>query len=273
MDTPTFLYNESIKEFNRNLENNYSKYYETCLQPIKVICNIPVYTKIKFIKYNNNSGYKYILLIETNNILQSYDDEDLDLEKYVLYLHSIEKNEFNTSTILDFLFEIQTIFRNLEFNKLLGIFTLKGKVKSEYVGFDIFGDEFISSQECCVCMDKTTIFTDCHHPLCIECWSYLKNNLCPICRNNNITIADPNYVYRNHSAIQSRNQTINESNDQLITQPLFETENQSTDRSEHQSADRSEHQSEDRSEHRSEHQIEYETEHESDNNYITMDEC
>lgn len=194
MDSATYIYNESIKEFEKCSQNDCCLCYTTDLSPVKIICKIPVHAEIKFIKYVGEQEYKMILLIEACDIWQSYKDDDL--EKHNMFTYSTESKIFNISVVKNFLIEIQSVIRSLEFNKLLGIFMIKGKVNPEYLCFDIFGDEFINSADCCVCLDKTSTFTDCNHPLCVECWSYLKSDDCPICRNHGIVIVDPTELTR-----------------------------------------------------------------------------
>jgi len=46
-------------------------------------------------------------------------------------------------------------------------------------------DDFINSDECCVCYEKTVTFTSCEHHLCIQCWDeMLQKHLkeCPLCK-------------------------------------------------------------------------------------------
>jgi hypothetical protein len=38
--------------------------------------------------------------------------------------------------------------------------------------------------ECCVCFEITISKTTCFHPLCLRCYSKIKTNHCPLCREN-----------------------------------------------------------------------------------------
>ena len=40
--------------------------------------------------------------------------------------------------------------------------------------------------ECCVCLEITDTKTSCGHYLCVQCFSKLYKNSCPMCRNENI---------------------------------------------------------------------------------------
>ena len=69
--------------------------------------------------------------------------------------------------------------KTMKFDKLKGGFT---------ENLPYFVPELSSAEECCVCMEKTTVKTNCGHTLCAECWHNLKEETCPICRHANIHI-------------------------------------------------------------------------------------
>lgn len=54
--------------------------------------------------------------------------------------------------------------------------------------FEGFATTFLSGEECCVCIEKTTCKTNCGHPVCLVCWGRLQNKYtlfyCPICRSS-----------------------------------------------------------------------------------------
>lgn len=52
----------------------------------------------------------------------------------------------------------------------------------KYFGLDIFGIEYDDYDVCIVCYENTTTITSCNHHLCIDCWTKLKKNYCPVCR-------------------------------------------------------------------------------------------
>jgi len=43
-----------------------------------------------------------------------------------------------------------------------------------------------SAEDCCVCMEKTKTKTRCGHTLCAECWHQLDDDVCPMCRNDEL---------------------------------------------------------------------------------------
>lgn len=77
---------------------------------------------------------------------------------------------------------------NLKLNKIFGKFILNKKdgnktIEINNIGEDIFGFTYSNYKECSVCYSMTYSETSCNHHLCIDCWSKIKNDLCPICRN------------------------------------------------------------------------------------------
>jgi len=65
----------------------------------------------------------------------------------------------------------------IKFDKLTGYFTNT---------LPYFVPELSSADDCCVCMEKTKTKTSCGHTLCCECWHNLREDVCPICRNDNL---------------------------------------------------------------------------------------
>ena len=82
---------------------------------------------------------------------------------------------------------------NLEFSKLIGKLCEKqsnGDWITENVMREMFerlfvGEQFtLTTQECCVCYDKTADKLRCGHHLCLVCESSMKELKCPLCRQD-----------------------------------------------------------------------------------------
>jgi len=75
------------------------------------------------------------------------------------------------------------ILKTLKFDKMTGKFT---------TSLPYFVPELSSADECCVCMEKTKTKTNCGHTLCAECWHNLREDTCPMCRDEGIRVCECN---------------------------------------------------------------------------------
>lgn len=74
---------------------------------------------------------------------------------------------------------------------------------------------FLKNDICCVCLDETSTFTECNHPLCKACRDRIENVQCPICRHEQIyKTVNYNYDYEegydDHEEYTDDNETYNE---------------------------------------------------------------
>jgi len=75
---------------------------------------------------------------------------------------------------------IYEALKSIKYNKKYDIFYEVSKHEIEY---NVFKDEFMDLDKCCVCHEQTSCRTiGCEHPLCFTCENMLKTNCCPVCR-------------------------------------------------------------------------------------------
>jgi|LauGreDrversion4_2_1035121.scaffolds.fasta_scaffold59687_2 hypothetical protein len=80
--------------------------------------------------------------------------------------------------------------KDMKFDNFLGKFTNPSKITPPYYSdkkeMPMFHHPNIEMDytECCVCFELTISKTTCFHPLCLRCYSKIKTNHCPLCREN-----------------------------------------------------------------------------------------
>ncbi len=187
MDTSTYIFNQAFEFFNKPKDEKClsccNKRFIKYFRIINKIQDIPVECSIYIDKFEKSFDFSFRL--ESPNISVN---NCCEYDNYILFEYDKNYEELTKINIYNFLLEIKEILPNLKFDKLFGEFYNKEKFYENTIGDDFFGKNFIEAKECSVCLDLTKTLTDCDHPLCIECWSKLKNNSCPICRENDIMI-------------------------------------------------------------------------------------
>jgi hypothetical protein len=266
-----YIYNKVTKEFELDNKDTCCQKVTTIIPVIKNICKIPVSAEIIIIKQKDDEHkYKFVFLIESSKILKKIERLEIGfaLMPINLFVHSKEFNDFNVELIDGFLLEVKNILSKLKFNKLLGTFIPEGEINDDSVGLDIFSDKYMNVNECCVCLEKTSITTDCSHSLCVECWSSLKSNKCPVCRNTNIVVEDD---LINLSSDSESNENIEESDNESFSESDSEFDDEIDDEIDNNennedNVDKSEPEDEDEIVSESEHELETESEseHESE---------
>jgi hypothetical protein len=174
MNFVDIIYNDFIK-------SNVTFYFSKNIPTIRKISNVHVKTELYF--QNTGSNWDINFKITSSNINYGHND------KYALFENTLRKcSEVTKKDIKVSLQKMKKIIPNLKFDKMCGkIYTDKAK-SFEQICLNEFGSSFIESNECCVCNETTTTKTNCCHFLCVECWSHIKSNQCPICREDNIHI-------------------------------------------------------------------------------------
>lgn len=252
-----YIFNESEKFFKNKVKtaNKISKKISYCfgteIPTINIIDNIPVkfiakITKepriicqndqIKNTNINSNTNsqnkkqlnikekiekfnYKGSIHIITENIFPLCSCHSSNL---ILYENEKKLKKYSSKQINDYLLEVKKILPKLKFSKLFGEFQILNNYKStnKNLGYDIFGLEYSNCQDCVVCYEKTYTKTSCKHHLCLECWAQVKNNECPMCRN------ELRLHENSHSSSYTNNEEL-ESDDESAS----ESENESDDES------------------------------------------
>ncbi len=188
MPSSRYLYDDITKNYSFECNCSCScRCYKKELKIINKIDDIKVQCMLN-IRPTNHTNYQYKMILSSPNIYVSESIAYQCCEQVKFYEKSYVYDGLTLENINTFLLELKGIIRNLKFNKLFGKFVLSNEFCEDEFGIDIFGLEFCNAQECCVCLDKTLIKTDCEHYLCLACWSNLKNNSCPICRKNDIMV-------------------------------------------------------------------------------------
>ncbi len=156
-------------------------YFFKNIPTIRKISNVHVNTEIYF--KNTGSIWHINLKISCPNINYGHENRCILFENILRKCVKVTKKDIKVS-----LQKIKKIIPNLKFDKMCGkIYTNKSK-SFEQICLNEFGSNFIESNECCVCGETTTTKTNCCHFLCVECWSHIKSNQCPMCREVNIRI-------------------------------------------------------------------------------------
>ncbi len=163
-------------------KSSQSFYFSKNIPTIRKISNVRVRTEICFEKTGPN--WNIYLEIKSSNITN---DDDY---KIVLFKKDLRRcsSEVTRKDIKVSLERMKKIIPNLKFSKLLGKIDSDKAKSFEQICLNEFGPNFIESNECCVCNESTITKTNCSHFLCVECWSQIRSNQCPMCRQNNIFI-------------------------------------------------------------------------------------
>lgn len=172
-------------------------YFSKNIPTIRKISNVCVKTEICF----NKNGLEWNIFIQ----ISSSNITDEDEENIVLFSRDLRKcsTEVTKKDIKVSLEKIKKIIPNLKFSKLLGKIQTDKLNSFEQICLNEFGSSFIESSECCVCSEPTITKTNCSHFLCVECWSHLRSNQCPMCRRNNIYINESGEVDNNSDSDDS----------------------------------------------------------------------
>ena len=181
-----YIFKESQKEFNAFYKCSHSNIYKITLPTINKINGIDVKCVLVINKNSSNLKNKYFISLQfqSEKILYCCPES-----KYILYCHEEKLQPYTSNKINEFLLKIKNdILPNLKLDKKYGKFIFvnndgKKTIQATNIGEDIFGFEYANYNECAVCYVHTYTHTGCGHSLCIECWNNIKNDLCPICRN------------------------------------------------------------------------------------------
>ena len=203
MSTSIDLFKEIKKYFNKNISNTYVKNIDI----IQKICNIPVKC-ILIIK-----TFEIEIVIKSLKILYGKKKKDYNIFNYTYELHN-----FSIKSLDKFLKKFKEIIYSLKFDKLHGKLYSE-KISNNKLFNNIFNTDFIDSNECSVCLEKTITLTNCLHSLCIECWSSLKEIKCPLCRKK------CNYIYNinDFNALQKKKRRVFMINDDTEIQRVLQT--------------------------------------------------
>lgn len=178
-DTSKYIFLESQKYFNKNKNKNFLN-YSTNIPIVNTISNIEVGLNIIIQKFMNElNKYEYYGIVKIFSPKITIGDS---CENYSLFYHRVQLKKFSIEYIENFLLEFKNLLKTLKFDKLYGKFESNMIINTDKIGLDLFGLEYSTCNDCSVCFEKTYTKTACNHSLCIECWSKMKNDKCPICR-------------------------------------------------------------------------------------------
>ena len=229
--TGDFIFNKSQKYFNNtdNDKNSYS--YCKQLPIVNSIDNISIKLLTKFIKEkktNTDNKFNYIGKIQIQTY-KTYQICEYHSKKLILFEYEKKLNKYSPKIINCFLSEFKDILSKLKFNKLFGEFTIEDLklITKKNLGMDIFDLTYSNCQDCVVCYDKTFTKTSCLHHVCLDCWSKIRNNECPICRNNLILYSGSNRHI--HSSDSESEEYSNHDNNSQSTWFDSDEENENND--------------------------------------------
>ena len=170
--------------FVNQIDNNYvfskTKYTFNKLQ---VIEDIDVNVELKSIVNYKTNNHKLYFNIFTKKIHN--ENTNITLYKNENFIASYSEVAISFDGIHKSIEMIIELIPRLRYVKSLALFT-----DNKYD--EPFGEEYLAGVECSVCLEKTITRTNCAHYLCLQCWSKLKKNKCPICRSSNIFVMDDN---------------------------------------------------------------------------------
>jgi hypothetical protein len=197
--------------------NNYLE-FEIDIPVIKKVCEFDVigFFNIKKKRNTNQENQNVYYSYDYNFTIKSKKIKNTKKELHTFFWIGSKYSEIKYSNIKKFLELIKIMMSELKFNRLTGLFEphknfcetknfIRGQFEtitkqyesnnifsnfsiSNILGFDMFGSTYLDEGECCVCYEKTLTKTKCNHFLCLECWTRLKTNDCPCCRNKKIKL-------------------------------------------------------------------------------------
>jgi len=182
--TSNYIFTESQKTFKKNSNDTNSR-HQIQIPNIKLIAGIPVYFEVSILKEitsefsdKKKNNYYIIVIIESSKISIGNNFANLRL------LYWKEKlTKFSPKQIEKKLLFFKDKMTKIKLDKLNGIFCFEDdKITFKNIGNDIFGLEYSNCEKCSVCYEQTYTKSSCEHSLCVECWSNIKNNKCPLCR-------------------------------------------------------------------------------------------
>jgi hypothetical protein len=153
---------------------------------IKFIQDIPILACIKLEQctccHSNRKQITFVIISEQIKSGPNY-------ENYVLYSKCLKEDiYFKQKDFQDIINKIKKLLPNLKINKVTGIIEHIYDKTYEQICLDEFGTNYFCNTNCSICDEKTLTKTNCNHPICVECWSQIKNKTCPLCRQDNIHI-------------------------------------------------------------------------------------
>lgn len=175
------LYNEFI------INNKEYERIEYHFQTIKKIDDIKVDARIEYeVNLDDDEliEFSYIKFIIDSRSIHDDTYEPINYyERVMLYKNKINIEYNEIDKILE---DIKLLLIKLKFDKITSKFKTINVVEP-------FEDKYLDDElidECCVCLDKTNMKTNCGHYLCVLCWDNLKNKDCPMCREEEIYAYD-----------------------------------------------------------------------------------
>jgi len=162
-----------LTEEQQNHFNNFEELYKSSFDLLKTTISYNFYIK----KING-------ILVD---VCSCVENEELTItiksrfQEYVLC-------NFKIQNAFDLFMCLFVHFGTLSYNKFYNIFELpsiKQKV-FEYDNLVVKNDNVeMEYNECCVCLEETMCYIEnCNHSLCLVCETHIKNNLCPLCRQD-----------------------------------------------------------------------------------------
>ena len=106
--------------------------------------------------------------------------------KIVLYKrYNIKDDDDIHKIVTEYIKFVYEIAVNYKYSKILDFLILKNDIKKkEELKLAVNMLTHHQMQNCCVCYDPNSVFTDCNHSICRECLSSLKTKRCPMCRKS-----------------------------------------------------------------------------------------
>lgn len=171
--TQKYIYNKINRKFNLNSSANTNTKIKFKISNVKKIVGFNVRMILAIGKKKKLDRHYWEIIIESIGIVNS------KKKKIILFNYKKLIENFDFNSVGKFIREIQQILSKLKFNKLTN--------KFEIIGPNEFDEKNINLTnyfpECVICYDRTINRTMCEHFVCLECWTKIKNNKCPVCRN------------------------------------------------------------------------------------------
>ena len=177
------VHSANFDKFQKNTTQNIAVFSKTkyVFKKIQIIDDISVNVELKSIVNYKTNFHKLYLHIFTKKIFN--ENNSISLYRSENYEAFYSEPELSLNGMKICIKKIITILPNLRFVKSMGVL-----VENKYN--EPFGEEYLAGIECSVCLEKTITQTNCSHPLCLQCWSKIKKNKCPICRSSNIYVLE-----------------------------------------------------------------------------------
>ena len=163
---------------------------EVCMRLVKKFAEVPKqdkdtvveYSKAEFLETEKIQAYIYFIDVDIySQVIECISDCPYRIGGFETFkIVNLENGIFTSEMMISLVQNLKEMMNGLTYDCLNGRLREPVLVKPFEI---IFDKEFIDCDECAVCLENTKVkIKGCSHAICIKCWSNLKTNICPLCR-------------------------------------------------------------------------------------------